>query len=77
MTNQSLKNKKILISAGASGIGWATTKICLSRGAVVFICDINKKYLTKTKKHPLFNKKLFIHECDASNEEQVLKFFKN
>ena len=76
MTNQSLKNKKILISAGASGIGWATTKICLSRGAVVFICDINKKYLTKTKKHPLFNKKLFIHECDASNEEQVLKFFK-
>ena len=76
MTNQSLKNKKILISAGASGIGWATTKICLSRGAVVFICDINKKYLTKTKKHPLFNKKLFIHECDASNEDQVLKFFK-
>ena len=76
MTNQSLKNKKILISAGASGIGWATTKICLSRGAVVFICDINKKYLTKTKKHPLFKKKLFIHECDASNEDQVLKFFK-
>ena len=77
MTNQSLKNKKILISAGASGIGWATTKICLSRGAIVFICDINKKYLNKTKKHPLFNKKLFIYECDASNEDQVLKFFKN
>ena len=76
MTNQSLKNKKILISAGASGIGWATTKICLSRGAIVFICDINKRYLTKTKKHPLINKKLFIHECDASNEDQVLKFFK-
>ena len=76
MTNQSLKNKKILISAGASGIGWATTKICLSRGAIVFICDINKKYLTKTKKHPLINKKLFIHKCDASNEDQVLKFFK-
>ena len=76
MTNQSLKNKKILISAGASGIGWATTKICLSRGAIVFICDINKRYLTKTKKHPLFNQKLFIHECDASNEDQVFKFFK-
>ena len=55
MIDQSLKNKKVLISAGASGIGWATTKICLSRGAIVFICDINKKYLTKTKKHPLYN----------------------
>ena len=32
--------------------------------------------MTKTKKHPLFNKKLFIHECDASNEDQILKFFK-
>ena len=42
MTNQSLKNKKIVISAGASGIGWATTKICASRGAQVFLCDINE-----------------------------------
>tara|TARA_B100001057_G_scaffold105241_1_gene102780 strand:+ start:121 stop:909 length:789 start_codon:yes stop_codon:yes gene_type:complete len=76
MTNQSLKNKKILISAGASGIGWATTKICLLRGAIVFMSDINKKYLTRARRHPLFNKKLFLYECDASNEVQVLQFFK-
>ena len=36
----SLKNKKIIISAGASGIGWATAKVCLDKGATVFICDI-------------------------------------
>ena len=47
----SLKNKKIIISAGASGIGWATAKICLEKGATVFICDIDKKYLSKIFNH--------------------------
>ena len=45
----SLKNKKIIISAGASGIGWATAKVCLDKGATVFICDIDEKYLKKIK----------------------------
>ena len=31
MVIQSLKNKKIIISAGASGIGWATAKVCLDK----------------------------------------------
>ena len=48
-----LKNKKIIISAGASGIGWATAKVCLSKGATVFISDIEKKFLHKVKKNPL------------------------
>ena len=56
-----LNNKKIVISAGASGIGWATAKVCLTKGATVFICDIDKKYLTRAKKHPLNNKKLFVY----------------
>ena len=77
MVNQSLKNKKIIISAGASGIGWATTKVCLTKGATVFICDIEKKYLTKAKKHPLNNKKLFVYECNAANEHAVKELFKN
>jgi len=77
MVNQSLKNKKIIISAGASGIGWATTKVCLTKGATVFICDIEKKYLTKAKKHPLNNKKLFVYECDAANEHAVKELSKN
>ena len=77
MVNQSLENKKIIISAGASGIGWATTKVCLTKGATVFICDIEKKYLTKAKKHPLNNKKLFVYECDAANEHTVKVLFNN
>tara|TARA_B100000989_G_scaffold19479_1_gene12822 strand:+ start:1488 stop:2270 length:783 start_codon:yes stop_codon:yes gene_type:complete len=71
----SLKNKKIIISAGASGIGWATAKVCLEKGATVFICDIDKKYLSKAKKHKQNNKKLFVYECDASNENEVKDLF--
>ena len=71
----SLKNKKVIISAGASGIGWATAKVCLAKGATVFICDINKKYLSKAKKHNQNNKKLFVYECDASNEKEVKDLF--
>ena len=75
MINQSLKNKKIIISAGASGIGWATTKICLARGAYVYLCDIDSESLNILNKHPLKNKKLFAYLCDASNEYQVSDFF--
>ena len=71
----SLQNKKIIISAGASGIGWATANVCLSRGAIVYVCDIDVKSLNKIKKHPLANKRLFTYEHDASDEYEVSNFF--
>jgi len=71
----SLYNKKIIISAGASGIGWSTAKVCLSRGAIVYLCDIDNKSLNKIRKHPLNNKKLFSYEFDASDEHEVSNFF--
>ena len=77
MINQSLKNKKIIISAGASGIGLATAKICLARGATVYLCDIDSKSINKLNKHPLKNKRLFTYLCDASNEYLVSDFFRN
>ncbi len=76
MSDQSLKNKKIVLSAGASGIGLAIAKICLIRGAFVFLCDISNKSLRKLNKHPLKDKRLFTYHCDASNEFQVSDFFK-
>ena len=75
MTEQPLKNKKIIISAGGSGIGLATVKVCLSRGATVYLCDLNEKFINKLKKHPLKNKRLFTYVCDASNEYDVSNFF--
>ncbi len=71
----SLKNKKIIISAGASGIGWATAKVCLSKGATIYLCDIDNKSLNKIKKNPQYNKRLFIYKCDASDEDEVANFF--
>ena len=55
----------------------ATAKICLARGAYVYLCDIDSKSLNKLNKHPLKNKKLFAYNCDASNEYQVSDFFDN
>ena len=71
----SLQNKKIIISAGASGIGWSTAKICLSRGAYVYLCDINNKSLNKIKKNPLNNKN-FIPFLVTSLLTNLLNHFK-
>jgi len=70
-----LKNKKIIISAGASGIGWAIAKVCLSRGATIYLCDVNNQFLNKLNKNHLKNKRLFAYHCDASDENQVKNFF--
>ena len=74
MINQSLKNKKIIVSAGASGIGLAITKVCLNRGATVFLSDINEKFINKLKKSNK-SSKLHIFKCDASDENQVKNLF--
>ena len=75
MLGDNLKNKKIIISAGASGIGWATTKICVERSALVYLCDVDSKAINKVKKHPLYDKRIFVSETDASDETQVIDFF--
>ena len=75
MLGNSLKNKKIIISAGASGIGWATTKICVAKGASVYLCDNDLKEINKVKKHSLYNKRIFVSETDASDETEVVDFF--
>ena len=38
-----LKDKIALITGGAAGIGYATTKRFIEEGAQVVICDVNQK----------------------------------
>ena len=75
MTDKSLKNKKIIISAGASGIGLAIAKNCLLKGPYVYLCDINERSINKLKKSFKGNNKVFIYKCDSSNEYDVIGFF--
>ena len=77
MQNNSLKNKKIVISAGASGIGLATTKTCLDRGATVLVTDIDKKFINKLKRNSNYKKSLFIYNFDAADESDVSNFFRS
>jgi len=75
MLGNSLQNKKIIISAGASGIGWAITKACVAKGASIYLCDVDPKAINKVKKHPSYNKRIFVSETDASDETEVIDFF--
>ena len=62
-----LRNKKVVISAGASGIGWATAKVLHRRGARVFLCDIDEKRIKKINQDKKNNMRAYL--CDADEEK--------
>lgn len=48
LTMKSLKDKVVLVTGGASGIGRLIAKKCAQMGSIVVIWDINDEWLTKT-----------------------------
>ena len=73
MTISSLKpGLRVLVTAGASGIGRAIADLLIAEGARVHICDVSEEYLGGFRAaHPEHGASY----CDVSDEEQVARLF--
>ena len=69
---QGLYNKKVLVTAGASGLGKATTEALLKAGARVHICDIDKDALHSMQQQ---NPSISYSTTDVSDPAQVEALF--
>ena len=59
-----LKNKKIIVTAAAQGIGRATALMFAKEGASVIATDINEEKLNELSKE---NDSIRTHKLDATN----------
>ncbi|MDM5286529.1 SDR family oxidoreductase [Peribacillus castrilensis] len=70
-----LKNKKLIVTGAASGIGKEIVKQSLQEGASVIACDINDHSLYDLKRSTDDCYVLHTYQLDVSNHEEVVKFF--
>lgn len=67
-----LRGHRVLITAGASGIGLAISEAFLSEGARVHVCDVDELRLKEfAQSHPQVTSSL----CDVSDRTQVQRLF--
>ena len=66
-----LKNKKIIVTAAAQGIGRATALTFANEGAEVIALDINKEKLDEISKE---NSNIKTEVVDATNKSEVESF---
>lgn len=67
-----LKGKRVVVTAGAQGIGLAITEAFVAAGAQVHLCDVNEDFLAAAKKQlPQVSQS----RTDVSNEQQVDAMF--
>ena len=66
-----LKNKNIVITAAAQGIGKATAVAFVNEGANVIALDINEEKLSELKRE---KNEIQIQKLDATNKQDVEKF---
>ena len=69
-----LKNKKIIVTAAAQGIGRATAIAFANEGAEVFATDLNEDTLKSIKDE---NNTIITQKLDATNKDEVVSFCNN
>jgi len=71
--NLGIKNLKVLVTAGAGGIGLETARSFVAEGAKVHVCDVDKKALNAmAKSDPTITRST----CDVADRKQVARLFK-
>jgi len=70
-----LKNKKFIISAAGSGIGFTISKLITENGGKVYLTDIDKQKINKIQKNKKFKNKIFAKHVDANNYDQIKEYF--
>lgn len=67
----SLKDKTVLVTGGAQGIGKGLARACLQEGANVFITNLDREIAGKTVKELSNLGNIVAINCDATNETAV------
>jgi NAD(P)-dependent dehydrogenase (short-subunit alcohol dehydrogenase family) len=72
-TKFSLKNKGVMVTGGASGIGKSIANTFAKQGAQVYVLDFNQKDLNQLVDDSLKQGfKIIAHHCDVSNYQNVM-----
>ena len=68
---KSLKNKNVLVTGGARGIGKGIAKECLKEGARVFITNLDEQVGHATEKELSLLGEITSLQCDGTDRDQV------
>jgi NAD(P)-dependent dehydrogenase (short-subunit alcohol dehydrogenase family) len=63
---------KVVITAGASGIGLAIARAFIAAGADVYICDVDRDAISALE---ISDPAILAHHCDVADPDQVDQFF--